>query len=51
MNERPNVTVVYQDARPQTPGAGAVLVEVVVFLALAGGVALVVGGGCMAWLW
>lgn len=51
MNDRPNVTVVYQDARPQTPGAGAVLGEVIVFLLLAGGIALVAGGGCMMWLW
>lgn len=50
MNERPNVTVVYQDASPRTPSAGAVLGEVIVFLLLAGGVAVLAGGGCM-WLW
>lgn len=50
-NNRPTVTVVYQDAAPSAPGFGAVFVEVIVFLALMGGVALIAGGGCMMWMW
>ena len=48
MDKKPNVTVIYQDAKPSTPGFGAVLLEVVVFVAILTGVALLAGGGC-AW--
>lgn len=45
-DNRPNVTVVYQDAKAPGPTLGAVLVEFVFFLVLV----LVIGGGC-SWLW
>jgi hypothetical protein len=49
MSEKPNVTVIYQEAR--APGAtfSAVLVELLIFLAAVGGIALLAGSGCM-WL-
>lgn len=46
MDDRPNVTVVYQTAPAAGPGLGAVLLELFVFLLAAGLVALVAGGGC-----
>jgi hypothetical protein len=42
MADKPNVTVIYQEAKASTPTFGAVLLELLVFLALA----FVVGGGC-----
>ena len=35
MAEKPNVTVIYQDAKPSGVGLGAVLLELIVFLAIA----------------
>ncbi|MFZ4662261.1 MAG: hypothetical protein ACOYNY_34955 [Caldilineaceae bacterium] len=49
-DERPNVTVIYQEAKPTTPGLGAILLELFVFLLAAGLVALVAGGGCMVFM-
>lgn len=43
MEERPNVTVVYQTVPSNGPGLGAILIELLTFLALA----FAIGGGCM----
>jgi len=43
MNERPNVTVIYQDPKPATPGLGAVLLELMFFFFMAGVIALIAG--------
>lgn len=50
MSEKPNVTVIYQDVKAPGPSFGAVLLELIVFLAAAGVIALIAGGGCAA-LW
>jgi hypothetical protein len=47
MSEKPNVTVIYQDVKAPGPTFGAVLLELIVFLA----VALLIGGGCSWFLW
>lgn len=47
MDDRPNVTVIYQPAKQPGPGLGAILLELFVFLLAAGVIALVAGGGCM----
>jgi len=41
--DRPNVTVVYQDAPQRAPGLGAVIVEALFFLAVLGIAAMVAG--------
>lgn len=48
-DDRPNVTVIYQPAK--APGAtfGAVLLELIAFLVMAGLIAMI--GGCAAWGW
>ena len=46
MADKPNVTVIYQEAKSPGPGLGAVLLELLVFIALA----FLVGGGC-SWLY
>ena len=43
MSEKPNVTVIYQDAPSRGPGLGAVLVELLFFVFLLGAGALVAG--------
>lgn len=50
MSEKPNVTVIYQDVKAPGPTFGAVLVEFLFFLVLVGLLALIGGGGCMAFL-
>jgi len=45
-DSKPNVTVIYQEAKTPGPGFFAVLLELLTFLALAGLVAFVAGGGC-----
>ena len=50
MSEKPNVTVIYQDAPTSGPGLGAVIVEAFAFLAMMGFFALMAGGGCRALL-
>lgn len=47
MSEKPNVTVIYQEARAPGPTLGAVLLELIVFLAMA----FLIGGGCSWLLW
>lgn len=49
MSEKPNVTVIFQEVKAPGPGLGTVLIEFLFFLALAGGIAVLTGGGCM-WL-
>lgn len=44
VDERPNVTVVYQTAPAAGPGLGRVLLEAITFLALVGLAALAAGG-------
>ncbi len=46
MDDRPNVTVIYQDAPASGPGLGAVIVEAFAFLAMLAFFALLAGGGC-----
>lgn len=43
MSDKPNVTVIYQDAPSKGPGLGAVIVEGLFFLAVLGIAALVAG--------
>lgn len=45
MSERPNVTVIYQEVKPPAVGCGAIVVEVLVFLAFV----FLAGGGCLFW--
>jgi hypothetical protein len=51
MADKPNVTVIFQDAPAKGPTFGAVLLELFVFLLVAGVIALLAGGGCMALWW
>lgn len=46
MNERPNITVVYEQ-KTTTPGVGAVLIELISFFLMAGLIALVIGSCSM----
>ena len=46
MSDKPNVTVIYQEAKASTPGLGAILLELIVFVVLV----FVVGGAC-SWLY
>lgn len=46
-DDRPNVTVIYQPAKQPGPSFGAVLLELIVFLAAA----FLIGGGCSWLLW
>ena len=50
MDDRPNVQVIFTSKPAPGPSFGAVLVELIVFLAVAGVIALIAGGGCAA-LW
>jgi len=45
MSEKPNVTVIYQEAKSPAPGLGAILIELVVFVLFVCLVGLVVGAG------
>lgn len=45
MNEKPNVTVIYQDAPQRAPGPGAILLELIAFVLFVILVGLIVGGG------
>lgn len=49
-DDKANVTVIYQPAKPSGPGLGAVIVEALAFLAMLGFAALLAGGGCRALL-
>ena len=44
MSEKPNVTVIYQEAKASGPGLGAVIVEALAFAAFLGLAAIV--GSC-----
>ncbi len=43
MNERPNVTVIYQESPSSTPSVGRVLLELLFFFFMAGVIALLAG--------
>jgi len=49
MEERPNVTVIYQAPTASTPGLGAIIIELLAFFAAAGLIAL--AGGCAMFWW
>lgn len=47
MADKPNVTVIYQDAKPSLPSIGAIVVEAAIFLVFV----FVIGGGCLFRWW
>lgn len=48
MEERPNVTVIYQTPASSSPGLGAIIIELVVFF-FAAGIITLIGGCAMLW--
>lgn len=51
MADKPNVTVIYQDAKPSTPGLGDIIRELFATVLIIGVIALFSGGCAAWWLW
>lgn len=47
MNERPNITVIYEQSSSSAPGLGAILVELIFFLFMVGVIGLISGSCSM----